>query len=133
MALRNLDYGAVLTEGAAAVLGGAVQRMAWNNKKEMYGFLTTGGSVLAGLIGQMMSKPGDMIDQVSRGLTLSGLTVAGWVGTEKIAYNKSPNRSLTAAQRAALMTSNPAAMRALGAGAVAPGIDIEDGAEVIRL
>lgn len=92
--MADIDLGTALVDGGLSFAGGAVQRIAWNQKNELFGFLTTGGLLVGGLfLGTMSKRPGDLMDTVSRAAFYSGATIAGWVGLEKVVYNKKPGRA----------------------------------------
>ena len=90
--MPKLDLGTILVEGGAGVVGGGVQRLAWE-ASQMVGMFTTGGLILGGMAVEMMvDQP--MLRQVGRAATISGATVAGWVAAEKFIMPAGPTRLL---------------------------------------
>lgn len=90
--MPRLDLGSILVEGGTGVVGGGLQRMAWESS-QMIGLLSTGGLILGGVIlNTMMDQP--LLQQVGKAATISGATVAGWVGAEKFLISGTPRTPL---------------------------------------
>lgn len=88
--MPRLDLGSILVEGGTGVIGGGVQRMAWE-ASQMIGLFSTGGLILGGVVLQtMMDQP--LLQQVGKAAAISGATVAGWVGAEKFLIAGTPRQ-----------------------------------------
>jgi len=72
-----------LTEDIAAAIGGAAQRVAWD-KGDLFGIAASGAALLAGAFGEMNTRTGTLLNDVSVGVGASGAAVLGWVGYEKM-------------------------------------------------
>ena len=107
---------------APAVIGGATQRLVYENN-ENYGFLTTGGFILGGTILGMFAKRGDILQAAADGMIASGASTLGWVGTEIMFLNKRPGRPAMIPQRAAPMGYRPA-LQAGGYPQTRPGVSL---------
>lgn len=115
LAAGRVDYASAALEGVAAAVGGGIQRFAWD-KKENIGMVVTGLSVVGGILGMQFSRPGDILETISRAAFYSGAAIAGWVATEKFVFKQSPTGSLHSAQIAAMQRAQAAQMAALHAG-----------------
>ena len=90
--MPRLDIGNVLVEGGTGIVGGGVQRMAWE-ASQMVGLITTSAFILGGAIVQaMVDQP--LLQQVGKAATISGATVAGWVASEKYLIQGTPRSPL---------------------------------------
>mgnify|MGYP001564616897 CR=1 FL=1 len=104
--MPRLDLGNILVESGVGVIGGGVQRMAWESS-QMIGMATTGGLMLGGILIQaMVDQP--LLRQVGQAAAISGATVAGWVSAEKFLITGTPRRLGQVQQQGALQA---AAMR----------------------
>ena len=90
--MPRLDITNVLVESGAGVVGGGVQRMAWE-ASQMIGLFTTGGLILGGVVIQaMVDQP--LLQQIGKSAAISGATVAGWVAAEKFLITGTPRTPL---------------------------------------
>jgi len=83
---------------APAVIGGAVQRIVYENNENV-GFLTTGGFILGGTLLSMFGGKNQLFARAGDGMIASGAAVLGWVGTEIMFLNKRPGRPALVPQR----------------------------------
>ena len=91
--MARLDLGNVLVDGGVGVLGGGVQRLAWEASK-MTGILATGALMVGGVaIQAMVDQP--LLQRVGGAAAISGATVAGWVTTEKYMITGPPRTPLS--------------------------------------
>lgn len=98
--MPRIDFGSILIEAGAGVVGGGVQRLAWE-ASQMIGLISTGGLLLGGIaIQAMVDQP--MLQQIGKAATISGATVAGWVGAEKFLITGTPRTPLAGAQHRAI-------------------------------
>jgi hypothetical protein len=97
--MPRFELGNTLVEVGTGVVGGGVQRMAWE-ASQMIGLFATGGLMLGGIVIQaMVDQP--LLQQVGKAAAISGATVAGWVGAEKFLITGTPRTPLIAAQQRA--------------------------------
>ena len=88
--MPQLDFQGLLVEGGTGFVAGGGQRMAWE-ASETIGFITTGGVILGGLLGEaFIGQP--MLRQVARAAMVSGASVGGWVAAEKFLIEGSQGR-----------------------------------------
>ena len=105
--MPRFDIGSTLVEAGTGVVGGGVQRLAWE-ASQMIGLFATGGLILGGVaIQAMLDQP--MLQQVGKAAAISGATVAGWVGTEKCLISGTP-RPLGQVQQAAIQEARRRAL-----------------------
>ena len=106
--MPRLELGNTLVEVGTGIVGGGVQRMAWE-ASQMIGLISTGGFMLGGVVIQtMMDQP--LLQRVGQAAAISGATVGGWVAAEKFLISGTPRtplgnvqqRSLNEARRHAL-------------------------------
>lgn len=98
--MPRLDIGNVLVESGTGVIGGGLQRMAWEQSK-MIGLIATGGLMVGGvLIQAMVDQP--LLNRVGQAAAISGATVAGWVSAEKFLISGTPRTPLGSVQQQAL-------------------------------
>ncbi len=76
------DLTKTIVQLAAGGVGGAAQRVAWDQSR-MVGMLATGGLLIGGQVLENMVRD-ETLREVGNTLSVSGATVAGWVGTEKL-------------------------------------------------
>ena len=90
--MPRFELASILVETGTGVVGGGVQRMAWQ-ASQMIGLFATGGLMLGGvLIQSMVDQP--LLQQVGKAAAISGATVAGWVATEKFLIAGPPRTPL---------------------------------------
>lgn len=95
--MPRLDVGNVLVESGTGLIGGGIQRMAWESS-QMVGLIATGAFLIGGVVIQaMVDQP--LLQQVGKAATISGATVAGWVGSEKYLIGGVPRTPLIAAEQ----------------------------------
>ena len=104
-------------EGGAAVAGAGL-RFAWS-KGPMWGYLSTAGVVVAGLLGEQFIRS-TSTRRALEGVAAGGAAIAGWIATEKFVF-----KGTLPAMPAHLMQRYQESlagrqMRALGAPAGAP-------------
>ncbi len=80
LALGNIQK--PLTEGLTALVGGAAQRAAWH-KSSLVGIIATVALTAIGALGEMNTRQGTLLNDVSVGAMNSGATALGWVGYER--------------------------------------------------
>ena len=101
--MPRLDLGNILVESGVGVIGGGVQRMAWE-ASQMIGMATTGGLMLGGILIQaMVDQP--LLRQVGQAAAISGATVAGWVSAEKFLITGTPRQLGQVQQQRALQAA----------------------------
>ena len=98
--MPRIDLASILIESGTGVVGGGLQRMAWE-ASQMIGLISTGGLVLGGIaIQALVDQP--MLQQVGKAAAISGATVAGWVAAEKFLISGTPRTPLAGVQQRAL-------------------------------
>ena len=109
--MPRLDLGSILVEAGTGVVGGGVQRMAWE-ASQMIGLVSTGGLILGGVVLQtMMDQP--LLQQVGKAAAISGATVAGWVTAEKFLIQGTPRTPLARGGQQQALQEAQARRRAL--------------------
>ena len=90
--MPRIDFTSILIESGTGVVGGGLQRMAWE-ASQMIGLFSTGGLILGGVaIQAMVDQP--LLQQVGKAAAISGATVAGWVAAEKFLIQGTPRTPL---------------------------------------
>ena len=98
--MPRLELGNTLVEVGTGVVGGGVQRMAWE-ASQMMGLIATGGLMLGGVAIQVMvDQP--LLQRVGQAAAISGATVGGWVAAEKFLISGTPRSPLGNVQQRAL-------------------------------
>lgn len=109
--MPRLDLGTILIESGTGVVGGGLQRLAWE-ASQMIGLMSTGGLILGGVVIQtMVDQP--MLQQVGKAAAISGATVAGWVGAEKFLIQGTPRTPLARGGQQQALREAEARRRAL--------------------
>ena len=117
--MPRLDLGNILVESGVGVIGGGIQRMAWESS-QMIGIATTGGLMLGGILIQaMVDQP--LLRQVGQSAAISGATVAGWVSAEKFLISGTPRQLGQVQQQRALQAAETRRRALAGAHAGADG------------
>lgn len=99
--MARLDLGNAVVEAGAGVVGGGLQRLAWE-AGQMPGLIATGAMILGGVaIQAMVDQP--LIRQLGQAASISGATVAGWVATEKYMISGTPRTPLAAQHQRAVL------------------------------
>ena len=102
--MPRLELGNTLVEVGTGVVGGGVQRMAWE-ASQMMGLIATGGLMLGGVAIQVMvDQP--LLQRVGQAAAISGATVGGWVAAEKFLITGTPRTPLGNVQQRALQDAN---------------------------
>ena len=79
--MARLDMADVLMNHGGAALGGALQRMAWDQDQNM-GFIATGVAWAGGLF--LESQMTGQMASFGRGLGYSGASIGGWLVAEQL-------------------------------------------------
>ena len=108
---------------APAVLGGAAQRLVYENN-ENTGFMTTGGFILGGTLLKAFAGSGTLFDAAASGMIASGASTLGWVGTEIMFLGKRPARPAMIPQGARPGGAMLSAGRPGGMGTARPGVSL---------
>lgn len=110
----DVDVAEPAIEMGAALVGGGLQRVAWEVSTPM-GFIATTVMGVGGLVGSFMM---DGIGRaLARGVAAAGMAIAGWVATERFMLPSAhaEERTLTPEQRQAALAA-ARERRALGEG-----------------